>query len=206
MELIIVTKKNLELAIQIQNRIFVNQNRYDDGTIDFLKGLSGKPDKEFNFVEHYLAKDGDTVVGCSGLYSYYDNPKEAWLSWFGVLPEARKKGYGEQILAATKELAKQKGFTTLRLYTSGKLYANACKLYEKTGFTGENYTKELPLNIMGLKERIYSVSLTDKPVTPWNNKHLHIFRHELFDSILLTDKKKQRLKNEILQNEDNLSR
>ena len=203
MELVIVDKKNLELAIQTQNRIFTNHGGYDDGTIDFLKGLSSKPDREWNFIEHYLAKDGDEIVGCSGLYSYYDNPKEAWLSWFGVLPDARKKGYGEQILTTTKELAKQKGFTALRLYTSGKLYANACRLYERTGFTGEKYTKELPL--MGFKERIYSVSLTDQPVKPWNNKHLHIFRHELFDSIFLTEKKKQRLKNEVLQNENDLT-
>ena len=202
----LVTKENLDLAIQTQNRIFANQNKFDDGTIDFLKGLSSKPDKEWNFIEHYLVQDRDKIVGCSGLYSYHDNPKEAWLSWFGVLPDARKKGYGEQILAATKEIAKQKGFTALRLYTSGKLYTNACRLYEKSGFTGEKYTKELPLNLMRLQEKIYSISLTDKPVTLWNNKHLHIFRHELFDSILLTEKKKQRLKDKILQSENNLSR
>ncbi len=204
MKLEIVTKDNVELAIKTQNSIFAGNGKLDDGTVDFLKGIS-KHD-EFSLLEHYLAKDGDEIVGCSGLYSYHDNPKEAWLSWFGVLPDARKKGYGEQILTATKELAKQKGFTALRLYTSGKLYANACRLYEKSGFTGEKYTKELLFNLMGFQEKIYSASLTDQPVKPWNNKHLHILRHELFDSIFLTEKKKQRLKNEILQNENDLTR
>lgn len=79
-KLVLVTKKNLDLAIQTQNRIFANQNKFDDGTIDFLKGLSSKPDEEWNFIEHYLAQDGDKIVGCSGLYSYHGNPKEAWLN------------------------------------------------------------------------------------------------------------------------------
>lgn len=195
----IVTKNNFEQAVATQNAVFADAGKYDNGMIDILKGLSNKPDKEFNFIEHYLWEDKQQIVGISGLYSYHNNPQEAWLSWFGVLPDARKKGYGEQILTATKELAKQKGFTALRLYTSGKLYAKACKLYEKAGFTGEKYTKELPLNLLGFKEKIYSISLTDKPVTKWNNQHLHIFRHELFDSILLANKKKQKLKDEIMQ-------
>lgn len=195
----IVTKDNLAEAIKAQNEIFTNDNGFDDGTVDFIKGVSTKPDQEFSFVEHYLVKDNHDIVGCTGLYAYHNNPKEAWLSWFGVLPAARKKGYGEQILAATKGLAQRKGFTALRLYTSGKLYSKACNLYEKLGFTGEKYTKELPLNLMGLDERVYSISLTDQPVTPWNNRRLHIFRHELFDSILLTEKKKQKMLAQVMQ-------
>lgn len=197
----VVTKNNFKQAIATQNTIFANSGNYDNGAIDILKGLSDKLDKEYNMIEHYLWEDQHQIVGISGLYAYHNNPNnEAWLSWFGVMPNARKNGYGEKILNATKELAKQKGFTTLRLYTSGKLYANACKLYEKVGFTGEKYTKELPLNVFGYKEKIYSISLTSQPVKPWNNQHLHILRHELFDSILLTNKKKQKLQEEILQN------
>ncbi len=197
-----VTKKNLEQAITVQNQIFANQGGYDNGIVDLLKGVSNKPDKDFHFIEHYLAKDGDQIVGCSGLYAYHKNPQEAWLSWFGVLPTVRKNGYGQQILNASKELAKQKGFTALRLYTSGKLYPKACKLYEKTGFTGEKYTKEIPLNLLGLQERIYSISLTENPVKPWNNQRLHIVRHELFDSMMLTQKKKDRLLTEVLNEKD----
>lgn len=52
---------------------------------------------------------------------------------------------------------------------------------------------------MGLDERVYSISLTDQPVTPWNNRRLHIFRHELFDSILLTEKKKQKMLAQVMQ-------
>lgn len=198
-----VTKKNLEQAITVQNQIFANQGGYDNGIVDLLKGVSNnKPDKDFHFIEHYLAKDGDQIVGCSGLYSYHNNPQEAWLSWFGVLPAVRKNGYGQQILNASKELAKQKGFTTLRLYTSGKLYPKACKLYEKTGFTGEKYTKEILLNLLGVQERIYSISLTENPVKPWNNQRLHIVRQELFNSMMLTQKKKDRLLAEVLNEKD----
>lgn len=194
----IVTKNNFEQAVATQNAIFANSGKYDNGAIDILKGLSDKLDKEYNMIEHYLWEDQHQIVGISGLYVYHNNPNnEAWLSRFGVMPNARKNGYGEQILTATKELAKQKGFTTLRLYTSGKLYA--CKLYEKVGFTGEKYTKELPLNVFGYKEKIYSISLTSQPVKPWNNQHLHIIRHELFDSILLTNQKKQKMQKEILR-------
>lgn len=40
------------------------------------------------------------------------------------------------------ELAKQKGFKMMRLYTDAIDNANAIKLYEKLGFVGEKYSAE----------------------------------------------------------------
>ena len=98
----IVTKNNFEQAVATQNAIFANSGKYDNGAIDILKGLSDKLDKEYNMIEHYLWEDQHQIVGISGLYVYHNNPNnEAWLSRFGVMPNARKNGYGEQILTAT---------------------------------------------------------------------------------------------------------
>jgi len=56
--------------------------------------------------------------------------------------------------------------------------------------------------LLGVQERIYSISLTENPVKPWNNQRLHIVRQELFNSMMLTQKKKDRLLTEVLNEKD----
>lgn len=58
-----------------------------------------------------------------------------WLGWFGVLNEFRRKGYGQQILIDTinmaKDLAKKYPIKYFRLYTSEKDDSIAQPLYYK---------------------------------------------------------------------------
>ena len=169
MELIIVDRNNYKEAIIIQREIFPEEN----GTLNILASLdrdlfmkmTGLPYDDDD-VKYYLAKEDNQYVGITGLY-YFDKDS-AWLGWFGIAPKYRNKGLGRELLRKTMELAKEKNFKYLRIYTDYIANHDAVILYEKENFVSEKYTKEeLPYDC-----RIYSKSLTNEKISLWNNKNL----------------------------------
>lgn len=178
MEFVLVDFTNYKKAIEIQNTVFPNE----DGTINILASLdrelfikkTGIDYGEDN-VKYYIVYDNNEEVGITGLYNY--DSISAWLAWFGVLPDKRRKSYGKRILEKTMELAKQKGFKTMRLYTDAIENAEAVKLYKKLGFVGEKYTAEDLLYDC----YIYSKSLNDEKVDLWNNKLLGLSEQSQLD-------------------------
>lgn len=169
MKLVLVDYTNYKKAIEIQKAIFPKE----DGTLCILASL----DRDLfmkktgmyyddDDVKFYLAYDNDEIIGITGLYRF--DPESAWLAFFGVLKEKRRNHYGEEILKESIKLAKQKKFKTLRLYTDITDNYEATKLYEKLGFTSEKYlAEELSYDCY-----IYSKSLCNEEVKPWNNKNL----------------------------------
>ena len=180
MKFILVDFTNYKKAIEIQNKIFPKE----DGTInilasldrDLLKKKTGM-DYEDDNVKYYIAYENNEAIGITGLY-YYDNVS-AWLGWFGVLPDKRRKSYGKRILEKTMELARQKGFKTMRLYTDAIENADAIKLYKKMGFVGEKYSAEELLYDC----YIYSKSLCNEKVDLWNNKKLGLAYQSQLDHL-----------------------
>ena len=180
MEFVLVDFSNYKKAIEIQNEIFPDE----DGTLNILASLGRDLFIEktgMNYVDdhiqYYIVYDNNEEVGITGLY-HYDN-ESAWLPWFGVLPDKRRKSYGENMLLKTMDIAKQKGFKTMRLYTDRVENANAIKLYEKVGFIGEKYSaEELTYDCY-----IYSKSLCDETVELWNNKVLGLSYQSQLDHL-----------------------
>lgn len=183
MELIPVDYTNYKCAIEIQKKIFP----HEDGTMNILASLGRDLFQkrtglsyEDDYIKYFIAYDNDEAVGITGIY-YYENidPKSAWLAWFGVLPNKRRKHYGEQILQRTMRMARQEGFKTMRLYTDAVGNATAIKLYEKMGFVGEKYSAEQ----LSYDCRIYSKSLNNKRVDLWNNKMLGLSHQSELEQI-----------------------
>lgn len=171
MDLVLVDKNNYKKAIEIQKLIFPNEN----GTLNILASLNRQwfiNNTGLNYVDdhvqYYLAKVDDIYVGITGLY-YYDSDN-AWLGWFGILPEYRHQGLGRRLLRKTIHLATTMNFKYMRLYTDFIANYDAIILYEKEGFVGEKYTCEK----LQYDCRIYSKSLTDHPVDLWNNQNLNL--------------------------------
>ena len=106
MEFVLVDFTNYKKAIEIQNIIFPNE----DGTINILASLDRELLKKTGIdyvednVKYYIVYDNNEEVGITGLYNY--DSISAWLAWFGVLPDKRRKSYGKRILEKTMELAK----------------------------------------------------------------------------------------------------
>ena len=180
MEFVLVDFTNYKKAIEIQNTIFPGE----DGTINILASLGRELfiektgiDYVDDHVKYFIVYDNNEEIGITGLY-YYDN-ESAWLPWFGVLPDKRRKSYGERILLKTIDLAKQEGFKTMRLYTDKVENANAIRLYEKVGFVGEKYSAEK----LAYDCYIYSKSLCNEKVELWNNKVLGLSYQSQLDHL-----------------------
>jgi len=163
-----VSKDNYKIAEQLHAAIFPEYP--DTYTFAAISGLYPLPPKWNNLV-FWIIYDGDVPVGICGLYGYDDYPADAWGGWMGVLPAHR----GVQILVDIRDFlfdyARAHGYKTLRLYTDPVVNAAATKIYERAGMYREEYTnadKPVPTTL------IFSQSLNDEPVRPWNNRPLFL--------------------------------
>jgi GNAT superfamily N-acetyltransferase len=99
-----------------------------------------------------------TVCGIVGHYRTTKDFKEAvWISWYGVDPSQRGKGYGKKLLDYAIAQAREKAVDYVRLYTGDdELEKQAQFLYESRGLketgrepqiTYNKIYKELDLNL-----------------------------------------------------------
>ena len=161
-----ITKENLEIACQIQNAIFPEE----DARKNFIEQINKDPYRKE--MDYYIVYLDNNPIGVTGIYSYNEYPEAAWLGWFGILKEYRKLGYGGIVLDKTIELAKKKGYKSFRLYTD-EFAKSAHKLYESRGLIKESYDRDDDKDEYFIADiYIYSISLTDTPIELWNNRFL----------------------------------
>ena len=175
-----VDENNIDIAIKVQNTIFPEES----GAEDIRQSLNGGENNEHKFKIYFLAKVDGKVVGITGLYAYKVYPKDAWLGWFGVLEEERRKGYATEIVNFTMQKAKEMGYQSLHLYTDEEDNKDAVKFYEKLGMQVEEYSNEEDNHFEISRTLIFSKSLTEKPLEMWNNKNLFLNVHDCENGIL----------------------
>ena len=160
-----VDQKNLELSYHIQKTIFPEEPDFL-----FIRRSVNSDRIEFN---HYIAYVDDRPVGITGTYTEKCDKDSIWLSWFGVLPNERQKGYGREILLKTIEICKELPFKYFRCYTSIVKSGSAQPLYRSVFDICEKYLNrdDETFNDTLL---IYSMSLTDQTVPYWNNKYMGV--------------------------------
>ena len=129
----------------------------------------------YNYTQFWLVYSGEKVVGMTGLSSYPKYPKDAFMEWYGVLPEERGKGYGEKIFKWTVRQAKKLGFKNFRLYTEKGDNDAAIAMYRKMHMREEPYTNEEGVNNMIM----FSLSLTKHRVSLWKNKYIGIWQSDM---------------------------
>jgi GNAT superfamily N-acetyltransferase len=93
-------------------------------------------DNFIDWMEYYVAKINNKVVGIIGLYTENDEDnKTCWLGWFAVEPKFRGFKIGKKLLNFAIDEAKEREFETLKVYTYElKNYLTAIDLYKKEGF------------------------------------------------------------------------
>lgn len=160
-----INNSNLDLAAKIQNTIFP----LEDGRQNYIEGIT--KDSYRKEMINYIVYDNEIPIGVVGLYSYNEYPLDAWLSWFGVLQEYRRKGYGSKMFDFFESLALEKGYNQIRVYTDDN-FDKAILLYEKKKMIKEFYNNELESEEINNSTIIYSKSLTTEQVEKWNNKFL----------------------------------
>ena len=158
MEFIAITLQNIMEATAVQVEIFGIK---DCAYLCYIQHIqNGDP-------AYYLVKENDEIIGISGIYVEPFETETAWLGWYGVRKEHRKKGYGTKVLEKTIEIAKELGYKHFRLYTD-VVNPDAHRLYDRVMDYSEEYTEP------NFKVLIYSKSLCGKPCPKLNNKFINL--------------------------------
>ena len=159
-----VTKDNLELAYNIQKEQWINEADKQN----FIDKANNVEKYNVSFIVYYQ----NIPIGITGIYTEDIDKDSIWLDWFCVVPEYRKKGFGEQILRDTIEYAKKIGnFLYFRVETTYWKGRPAVSLYDKVMHIKEEYTVEN--KNLDKPTLIYTYNYTDKSEF-WNNRHLHL--------------------------------
>jgi len=165
MKLIKITENNTEYAIRIQNELFPDE----DGRTNFEESLEA----DFDY-DYYLLYDDETCLGIIGLYNFGEDKDSAWLGWFGIKKEFRRKGYGSEALKAFEEMAIEKGYRFARLYTDAENNDVAIAFYKANGYTAEKYDNPDDPVSEKYKMLIFSKSLSKEKLVPWYNRNIHL--------------------------------
>ncbi len=187
LKFVAVNKENLTLAQEIQKKVFPKE--YQNDTLQ--NSLNSSPEYLSQF---WLVKVGKKFIGLTGIYYYPQYPKDAWLNWFGVIPEFRRKGFGRKIFNRTYAYARRLGFKNFRLYTDLKDNAATLAFYKSRGMKEERYSPNQDdfTDIVIFSKSCHPFK---RKIVSWGNKYLYIQEQLLLsqNDMLNCVKKKVRL-------------
>ncbi len=168
-----VDTNNLRLALGIQHRIWPGEG-VDEDYLE--KPLHPEDNSNASWLVYYQGR----LVGLTGVFTFdpdeagYDNGESVWMDWFAILPEFRRRHFGRQVLQDTinycRQLGTHKFFRIDTTYFPGR---PAVSLYDQVIPLREECTAE---DTPAKKQNylIYSCSLGDYPIKPWDNRLLDI--------------------------------
>ena len=170
MDLVRITQDNVATACRIQHLLFpgkgINADR--DFVNGFLQPERGK--------EYWLLQVGEDYVGIAGLYSIRLDPETAWLAWFGILPEFRRRGYATEALGLFEARARERGFLYARLFTERADDA-AIACYRKNGYFLEEYNCPTDAGAEMVPMYVMSKSLyPDRECPKWGDRDIGLWR------------------------------
>lgn len=148
----------LKSAITLRDSVFPGLNKTEYATLAAsLSKNNSEVYKQLGIVtlNYWMAVDNNQVIlGLVGLYTESDDEaNQIWLGWYCVEPSARGRGIGEFLLHYAIDIAKQRGYKELKLYTTmADEYSVARRLYERIGFRDTTRTKNS-------KTRYYTVAI-----------------------------------------------
>jgi ribosomal protein S18 acetylase RimI-like enzyme len=158
----------LETATDIQHRVFPRKGY--DAYQNYKEALELVSSGRYWLV---WSVEENCFVGVSGIYLEPSDNESAWLAWFGILPEFRRRGYASEALRLFEEAAIARGFSYVRLYTDAD-NLTARQFYEKHGYTGELYRCEEDPVSFQFDLCVYSKPLPGHPAKAWGQRNLHL--------------------------------
>ena len=147
-----ITEKNINYAVSIQEELFPGES----ARTNYEESL--EPSSDF---EYYLIRHEGVCVGITGLYHYTEDRDSAWLGWFGIREEYRRKHLGSKALKMFEHMAIEKGYHFARLYTDALNNDRAIAFYQSNGYISEHYLNNNDPACMTYKTLIFSKPLAD---------------------------------------------
>ena len=156
-----LTKNNFEQVLAIKHLLFPESNSDED----YAKYFSGEAK-----ANYYLVLVDKQPCATIGWYDFDNMGKNAFVGWFGVVPNMQGKGIGKISLKFVEDEVKKCGYEYLRVYTDKVVNYGSTILYDKTFDLREDYT--YPDKIGQTNNFVvYTKFLTDKQ-EKWDNTPL----------------------------------
>ncbi len=167
-----IDKDTVDIAFDIQKSIWPKDLDYNDL---YDKAINTLDDNCF-----FLVYDKEKLIGITGVDVFREYPDTIWLDWFAILPQFRKRGYGEKVLLDTINYCRHLGrFKSFRVETTYYENRPALFLYDKVMHYKEYYTIE-DTSDNKMKTLIYTYVLNGT-LELWNNKYLGL--REYYDNL-----------------------
>ena len=160
-----ITEDNISYALQVQKELFPKESartNYEESAA----GVSG--------YEYYLIYDGGTCIGITGIYAYPEDPDSAWLGWFGIRENCRRRHLGSAALKLFEQMAADRGYRFARLYTDAENNDTAIAFYTANGYFREPYQNRQDPACAEYKTVIFSKPLVSGELIPWNSRNIHL--------------------------------
>ncbi|MBQ1532818.1 MAG: GNAT family N-acetyltransferase [Solobacterium sp.] len=100
MELVKVTKENIEEAVSLQKELFPDENGRANLEASLRDGAV--------FTYALIYEDG-VPAGIIGIYEYPKDHESAWLGWFGIREGFRRRHLGSEAVRRFEEEASARG-------------------------------------------------------------------------------------------------
>lgn len=158
-----VTKDNYDKVLEIKHFLFP-ESKSDEDYEKYFAGLQK--------AEYYLVYFNNEPCAITGWYDFDDKNIDAFMGWFGVLPQFRKMGIGMQVLDFTINQVKCNNYNAFRTYTDKVVNADSVRLYEKAGLIIEDYTYPDKLGETG-NFVVFTKMLKSEKIELWDNRPLN---------------------------------
>ncbi len=165
MELVKVTKENIEEAVSLQKELFPDENGRANLEASLMDGSV--------FTYALIYEEGE-LAGIIGIYEYDEDHESAWLGWFGIREGLRRRQLGSKAIRRFEEEASARGYRFARLYTDASDNDAAIAFYRKNGYVSELYMNPDDPASIEYPMLIFSKSLTSDPLVPWNSRNIHL--------------------------------
>lgn len=138
-----LSQEKLVDAIKLVQNVFyyVSDNSPENAlraSLQFEENKELLKERGVRKLAYFLLFDdqGKDVIGVIGQYEMWEDPLDVvWIGWFCIDPAHQGKKLGEFLLRWNMQDAREKGYTTMKLYTSDHpSERNAQGLYDKLGF------------------------------------------------------------------------
>lgn len=153
---------NYKTNLEIKNKLFPESNSNED-YVDYFENRKNS--------EYFVVKADGFYVGIIGWYDFDDSGRDAFVGWFGVLPEFQRRGIGEKAFDFIFDRVKQKGYRYLRVYTDKVVNFESVEFYKSKNMILEPYTFDDKLGRNG-NFVVFTKVISSDGGDLWNDKPL----------------------------------
>ncbi len=157
------TPSDAAAIVHLHETLYASEYNFDATFADYVAGPLA------TFMQHrtrrerlWIAEHNQRLIGCIAIVAA--SPPIAQLRWFLVHPSARGHGLGHTLLSSAVSFARDKGYTSIFLWTVAALTA-AARLYRAAGF---QLAEQRPAHLWGIDliEERYVLDLFRTHCTP----------------------------------------